>query len=83
MEEMKAEVTAFRPIFRLLCCRRGLRKNFRGLRPRILTPKKLSRAVKNLPEWSPYFGEQSPHKVQVKKKLKFWNSTIISPYTGE
>jgi len=49
MEKMKAEVTAFRPIFRLLCCRRGLRKNFRGLRPRNLTPKKLSRAVKNLP----------------------------------
>ena len=49
MEEMKAEVTAFRPIFRLLCCRRGLRKIFRGLRPRNLTPKKLSRAVKNLP----------------------------------
>ena len=49
MEEMKAEVTAFRPIFRLLCCRRGLRKKFRGFRPRNLTPKKLSRAVKNLP----------------------------------
>ena len=49
MDKMKAEVTAFRPIFRLLCCRRGLRKNFRGLRPRNLTPKKLSRAVKNLP----------------------------------
>ena len=49
MEKMKAEVTAFRPIFRLLCCRRGLRKNFRGLRPRNFTPKKLSRAVKNLP----------------------------------
>ena len=49
MEKMKAEVTAFRPIFRLLCCRRGLRKNSRGIRPRNLTPKKLSRAVKNLP----------------------------------
>ena len=49
MEKMKAEVTAFRPIFRLHCCRRGLRKKFRGLRPRNLTPKKLSRAVKNLP----------------------------------
>ena len=49
MEKMKAEVTAFRPIFRLLCCRRGLRKKFRGLRPRNLTPIKLSRAVKNLP----------------------------------
>ena len=51
MEEMKAEVTAFRPIFRLLCCRRGLRKIFRGLRPRNLTQKKLSRAVKNLPPY--------------------------------
>ena len=30
-------------------------------------------------ERSPYFGEQSPHNNQVKKKPKFWNSTIISP----
>ena len=49
---MKAEVKAVRPIFRLLCCLRGLRKISRGLRPRNFTPKKLSRAVKNLP--SPY-----------------------------
>ena len=59
MDKMKAEVTAFRPIFRLLCCRRGLRKNFRGLRPRNLTPKKLSRAVKNLPDTpAPHTGTE-------------------------
>ena len=38
--EMKAKVKAVRPIFRLLCCRRGLRKIIRGLRPRNFNSKK-------------------------------------------
>ena len=72
MEKMKAEVTAFRPIFRLLCCRRGLRKNFRGLRPRNLTPKKLSRAVKKLPPCMAFWHSIVNFAYSTRQLLSIW-----------